>query len=79
MKKQMYKVHVPHRESGYITKVDYQQTIDGKGQPDWEMFYTPGPKALTEFRAFTNRQLPQLKVPEQLAGASAKGVGSGYV
>jgi hypothetical protein len=65
MKKQMYKVHVPHRESGYITKVDYQQTIDGKGLLDWEMFYTPGPKAFTEFRAFTNRQLPQLKAPEQ--------------
>ena len=25
VKKQMYKLHVPHRESGYITKVDYQQ------------------------------------------------------
>jgi hypothetical protein len=56
MKKQMYKVHLPHRESGYIVKVDYQQTLDGDGSMDWEMFYTPGPKAHTEYQAFTSRQ-----------------------
>lgn len=57
VKKQMYKVHLPHRDSGYILKVDYQETTDGKGQPDWEMFYTPGPKAMAEYEAFTNRQI----------------------
>jgi hypothetical protein len=64
VKKQMYKVHVPHRESGYITKVDYNPTQDANGHNDWEIFYTPGPKAFAEFRAFTNRQLPQLKQAE---------------
>jgi hypothetical protein len=64
MKKQMFKVHVPHRESGYITKVDYNQTQDATGATDWEMFYTPGPKAHAEFRAFTSRQQPQLRPPE---------------
>jgi hypothetical protein len=64
VKKQMYKIHVPHRESGYITKVEYQHTMGTGGLEDWEMFYTPGPKAFAEYRAFTNRQLPQLKAPE---------------
>jgi hypothetical protein len=52
----MYKIHVPHRESGYITKIEYQETTDAGGVPDWEMLYTPGPKAVAEFEAFTNRQ-----------------------
>ena len=56
VKKQMYKVHLLHRESGYILKVDYEKTVDAKGAPDWEMLYTPGPKALAEYRAFTNRR-----------------------
>jgi hypothetical protein len=55
-KKQMYKIHQPHRESGYILKVDYQECTDHEGKTDWEMLYTPGPKAVAEFRAFTNRR-----------------------
>ena len=73
IKKQMYKVHVPHRESGYVTKVEYQQTTDEEGVEDWEMFYTPGPKAFAEYRAFTNRQLPQLKVPEPNLAKTGQG------
>jgi hypothetical protein len=61
MKKQMYKVHLPHRESGYITKVEYEETIDAEGNANWEMFYTPGPRAFAEYQAFTNRQLPQFQ------------------
>ena len=64
VKKQMYKLHVPHRESGYIEKIEYHATIDPLGNADWEIFYTPGPKAFTEYRTFTDRQLPQLKAPE---------------
>lgn len=56
VKKQMYKVHLPHRSSGYILKVDYQKTVDAAGLADWEMLYTPGPKAVAEYRAFSNRQ-----------------------
>jgi hypothetical protein len=36
----MYKLHVEHCESGYITKVDYHPTTDPEGNSDWEMFYT---------------------------------------
>ena len=32
VKKQMYKLHVPHRESGYIAKIDYQETTDPQGK-----------------------------------------------
>ena len=60
VKKQMYKLHVKHRESGYITKVDYQETFDLEGKADWEIFYTPGDKAFAEYQSFTNR-LPQLR------------------
>ena len=50
---QMNKVHRPHRHSGYITKVDFQQTTDADGNPDWIMLYQPGPKAKAEYKAFT--------------------------
>ncbi len=63
VKKQMFKIHVPHRESGYITKIEYQQTVDAEGRLDWEMLYTPGPKAVAEFEAFTYRQARQQPQP----------------
>jgi hypothetical protein len=53
VKKQMYKLHVPHRKSNYIGAVEFRETTDEAGQPDWEMLYTPGRKAKVEFRAFT--------------------------
>ncbi len=55
VKKQMYKLHAPHRQSGYITKVEYEKTTDQEGNADWSMLYTPGPKAFAEYHAFTNR------------------------
>jgi len=68
VKKQMFKLHGPHRDSGYIVKIDYQETTDQHGNPDWEMFYTPGPKAFVEYQTFTNRQLPSppvIKAPKK--------------
>jgi hypothetical protein len=52
VKKQMYKLHAPHKKSGYIADVELRETRDGEGQPDWEMLYTPGRRARAEFRAF---------------------------
>ncbi len=57
VKKQMYKVHAPHRESGYIAKIDLEETSDRDGNPDWEMWYTPGPRAIAEHQAFSRRGL----------------------
>jgi hypothetical protein len=53
VKKQMYKVHAPHRKSGYVSAVEFRETKDREGKPDWEMLYTPGRRAKAEFRAFT--------------------------
>jgi hypothetical protein len=58
VRSQMNKIHRPHLQSGYIAKVDSQQTTDDDGKPDWIMLYQPGLKARAEYRAFTKRGLP---------------------
>lgn len=45
VKKQMYKVHLPHVRAGYLAKVEYEATVDEEGRPDWNMFYLPGETA----------------------------------
>ena len=45
VKKQMYKIHQPHIKARYITKVEYEATVDDEGRPDWNMFYIPGETA----------------------------------
>jgi hypothetical protein len=55
VQKQMYKVHRPHLDAGYLTQVHYDRTIDADGQPDWLLHYTPGPKAQAEYVAFTRQ------------------------
>ena len=51
-KKQLYKVHLPHKLSGYIAKIDFEASVDAEGNPDWIMRYYPGPNASREFNAF---------------------------
>ncbi|MBV9468427.1 MAG: hypothetical protein JOZ57_04225, partial [Abitibacteriaceae bacterium] len=53
VKKQMYKVHRPHIDSGYIAKVTYEATTNEAGEADWWMCYTPGRNAGREYHAFT--------------------------
>lgn len=67
VKKQMYKLHAPHKKSGYISAVELRETTDSQGQPDWEMLYTPGRRAKAEFREATKpraiqrpKQMPEL-------------------
>jgi hypothetical protein len=52
VKKQMYKVHRQHKASGYLAGVEFEETKDCDGKPDWFMLYTPGPKARAEYEAF---------------------------
>src|SRR5215470_2056563 len=52
VQKQMYKVHRPHVQAGYLTTVAYEATTDADGQPDWLLHYTPGPKATAEYAVF---------------------------
>lgn len=68
VKKQMYKVHLPHLRSGYITKIEYEAATDAQGLPDWTMYYTPGPNAAAEYRAFVgggNRAVQRLTKPPE--------------
>src|SRR5262245_15145476 len=57
VKKQLYKVHKPHKESGYINSVEFEETTDEEGRPDWMMWYTPGKKARREFKEFTGKRI----------------------
>lgn len=68
VRSQMNKVHRPHRESGYIADVNFQETTDRAGNADWIMHYMPGPKARAEFRAFTRRGGPSVLEIEPLDG-----------
>ncbi len=66
VRSQMSKVIKPHLASGYIGKVEYQDTVDRDGQPDWIMLYQPGLKAKAEFRSFNKRGGPTLLEIEPL-------------
>ena len=52
VKKQMYKIHRPHLRSEYLLDVEYEAVVDADGNPDWALFYTPGPRARNEQLAF---------------------------
>jgi hypothetical protein len=66
VKKQMYKLHAPHRKSGYITDVEFRELRDVDGKPDWEMYYTPGRKAKAEFRALNRSRRAQTSLSYEL-------------
>lgn len=83
-KKQLYKIHRPHLSSGYISKVEVEQTADEQGRPDWFLWYTPGKKANREFLEFNERQhlenagpnktpRPLLVKPKEVGRESNKG------
>jgi hypothetical protein len=50
--KQMYKLHKPHIQSGYLAKVELEKITDEEGNPDWNLWYFPGPRARDEYTRF---------------------------
>lgn len=62
VKKQMYKVHLPHLKSGYLASVEFQEQRGEGGELDWLMLYTPGQRAEAEFRE-ANRKLRTIQRP----------------
>ena len=61
MHSQMAKIHNPHIDSDYISKINFERVTDGKGRPDWLIRYTPGKRAFREYRAFVpNRSVKRL-------------------
>jgi len=72
-KKQMYKLHRPHLQAGYISAVFSEPAVDHEGRPDWVLYYQPGPKAHAEYTVFTNRQRSAEDMQMELfSGASAE-------
>jgi hypothetical protein len=52
--KQMYQIHRPHLNSGYIQKVDYERAQSQAGVIDLMIYYTPGWRAIDEYKAFNS-------------------------
>jgi len=59
VQKQMYKIHKPHLDSQYLADIRYEKSLDADGQPDWEIYYTPGPRAKAQYAAFSGRQVSE--------------------
>jgi len=65
VKKQLYKIHLPHKASGYVVKIEFEQTTDANGRIDWVMWYTAGRKAKAEFKRFNTKEGRELNRPER--------------
>jgi hypothetical protein len=63
VKKQMYKVHRPHIQSGYIKSVHFTKSVDEIGATDWVMEYEPGAKAFAEHDVFSKKRQPITAAP----------------
>jgi len=72
VKKQLYKVHHPHKASGYIAKVEFEETTDASGRIDWVMWYTAGRKAKAEFKRFNSREGKELDKQGRLPAHQVK-------
>lgn len=58
---QMYRLHKPHLESGYIENISFEKVRDKSGTLDWLFTYTPGCKAKGEHSLATRKPLPRAK------------------
>jgi hypothetical protein len=59
---QMYRLHKPHLESGYIETVNFEKLRNEDGTPDWLFTYIAGRKAKGEHTfATTKKPLPRAK------------------
>ena len=56
--KQMYKLHKPHIDSGYLAKVEFEKMSDTEGEPDWNIWYFPGLRAKDEYTRFAAGKEP---------------------
>jgi hypothetical protein len=58
---QMYRLHKPHLESGYIETIAFEKIRNKDGTLDWLFTYTPGRKAKGEHTLATRKPLPRAK------------------
>ena len=66
---QMWKIHKPHIDAGYLKSAEFEETTDASGVIDWLMKYTPGKRARHEFREFTTKRVESLPATPRLIGA----------
>jgi hypothetical protein len=66
----MYKIHRPHIQSGYLSKVQYKTIIGQDGTSDWIMYYYPGEKALAEYEQFTTKKASRRTAEQLEAGGT---------
>ena len=65
VKKQMYKIHKPHLDSGYLEGgIRYEPTLDENDKADWWIFYKPGPNAGKQYEDFTALLPKGAAIPE---------------
>lgn len=76
---QMYKLHKPHLESGYLTRASWELSADAEGQPDWLLSYIPGPKARAEFETFTATRQNGSATPATLPFDTSSSLVSGLI
>jgi hypothetical protein len=62
VRSQMYQVHRPHLQSGYLLKpITHEKTVDDQGNPDWIFYYSPGPRAHAEFALYNpGHRIPKI-------------------
>lgn len=77
VQKQMYKLHASLRKWGYIENVILRPKVNWGGPPDWEMVYTPGPKALTDYVKFVAHPARFARGAEERTGHTAAGTAGG--
>jgi len=56
---QMYKVHKPHLDSGYLKAFQHTAIQDAEGKPDWALAYEIGPRARAEYAVFAKKNPQQ--------------------
>ena len=54
---QMYRLHKPHKKSGYIKSIICEEFRHEDGTLDWKFIYVPGEKAKGEYNLATNKRL----------------------
>lgn len=76
-KKQLNKIHRLHIKSGYLSKVEVEETTDEHNVIDWFLKYTPGRRAKREYQEFNERleveSLPKIPTGPRLVEAKGEG------
>ncbi len=61
---QMSRILKPHRASGYIEKVRWEETTDVEGNADWVIYFKPGERATAQYETFTGKKFsPSVQQP----------------